>query len=276
MSGTQSDVTSLEGKVAFITGGARAQGRSHAVALARQGASIVVTDIGHDVEPLPYSLGTAEELAETVAQVEAVGGKAISALADTRDLASLEAAATTAVDTFGSIDIVIANAGIAPMTGTQDERLWHLALDINLTGTFNTVRATMPRLIEQGRGGSIVLISSVLGIQGTATDHWGSLGYVASKHGVVGLMQSYANLLAPHRIRVNSVHPTGIATPMVDNPGMAAYHASVGGAPTSRNALPVEVIDEIDVSHAISWLVSDTGRYVTGVALPVDAGYLNS
>jgi SDR family mycofactocin-dependent oxidoreductase len=265
----------LDGKVALITGSARGQGRSHAVRLAEEGADIVVVDICAPLESLPYPLGTKAELDETVSQVRALGRKALGVVADTRDHEALVRAVKTTQTTFGHLDIVVANAGIAPMAPYDHEDFWRDAIDINLTGTYNTLRATAPALLAGGEGGSIVIISSVLGLAGLPTDHGGALGYVASKHGVVGLMRSYANFLAPHRIRVNTIHPTGIATVMVMNPSLQEFNASIGSV-TARNALPVEMIEEIDVSNTIAWLVSDAGRYVTGTTLPVDAGLLNN
>lgn len=265
----------LDGKVALITGGARGQGRSHAVRLAEEGADIAVLDICAPLESLPYPLGTKAELDETVSQVTARGRKALGVVADTRDYQALAQAVKTTQDTFGRLDIVVANAGIAAMAPYDHENFWQDTIDINLTGTYNTLRATAPALIAGGEGGSIVIISSVLGLAGLPTDHGGALGYVASKHGVVGLMRSYANFLAPHRIRVNTIHPTGIGTPMVMNSALQEFNASIGSV-TARNALPVEMIEEIDISNAIAWLVSEAGRYVTGTTLPVDAGLLNN
>jgi SDR family mycofactocin-dependent oxidoreductase len=265
----------LDGKVAFITGGARGQGRSHALRLAQEGADIVVVDICAPLDELPYPLGSKAELDETVELVTAQGRKALGIAADTRDFEAMEEAVKSATDTFGRLDIVIANAGIAAMAPYDRDEFWRDTIDINLTGTFNTIRATAPALIAGGEGGSIVLISSVLGLCGLPTDHGGALAYVASKHGMVGLMRSYANFLAPHRIRVNTIHPTGIGTVMVMSPALQEFNASIG-AVTARNALPVEMIEEVDISNAIAWLVSDAGRYVTGTALPVDAGLLNN
>jgi NAD(P)-dependent dehydrogenase (short-subunit alcohol dehydrogenase family) len=172
---------------------------------------------------------------------------------------------------------VLANAGIAPMTlGEEPHEAWQDVIDVNLTGVFNTVEIAIPSMIERGAGGAIVLTSSTAGINGVGGPSRGGLGYTASKHGVVGLMRSYANALAPHRIRVNSVHPTGVNTPMVVNDVMQQWPAadpSVADAMT--NALPVDMVEPVDISNAILWLVSDDARYVTGVTLPVDAGFTN-
>jgi SDR family mycofactocin-dependent oxidoreductase len=265
----------LDGKVAFITGGARGQGRSHAVRLAEEGADIVAVDICAPIESVPYELATKADLDETVSLVARLGRKAVGITADIRDYPALTAAVRTTVDTFGRLDIVLANAGIAPMSLHDHEDVWRDVIDVNLSGTYNTLRATAPVLISGGEGGSIVLTSSGLGLSACATDSAGALGYIASKHGIIGLMRAYANFLAPHRIRVNAVLPSGVSTPMVNNPAMTKFNSSLAGG-GRHNTLPVELMDEIDISNAIAWLVSDNARYVTGTTLTVDAGYLNS
>ena len=170
---------------------------------------------------------------------------------------------------------MLANAGIAPMGAEEDPTVaWQDVIDVNLTGVWNTVRAAAPVLVEQGEGGAIVLTSSTAGLKGIGGDSGGGQGYTAAKHGVVGLMRTFANTLAQHRIRVNTVHPTGVNTPMVVNDFMQAWLAeepTIAGAMT--NLLPVEMIEPVDISNAIVFLVSDEGRYVTGVTLPVDAGF---
>jgi SDR family mycofactocin-dependent oxidoreductase len=266
----------LEGKVAFITGGARGQGRSHAVRLAEEGADIVVADICAPIESVPYELATKADLEETVSLVERLGRRVVGITADIRDYPALAAAAQNAVETFGRLDIVLANAGIAPMSLHDHDDVWRDVIDVNLAGTFNTVRAAAPVLISGGAGGSIVLTSSGLGLSAYPTDSAGALAYIASKHGIIGLMRAYANTLAPHRIRVNAVLPSGVSTPMVNNPAMAEFVTSLADAGIRHNTLPVELLEEIDISNAIAWLVSDDARYVTGTTLAVDAGYLNS
>lgn len=264
----------LDGKVAFITGAARGQGRSHAIALAEAGASIIAIDICEQIETVPYAMGTSEDLAQTVKEVESAGGQIHAAKADVRDLQALSAALDVGIARFGGVDIVLANAGIAPMSVIPREEEWADVLDVNVTGVYNTIRITAPLMISQGRGGAIVITSSTAGLAGSLRTTPGALAYTASKHAVVGLMRSYANLLAPHSIRVNSVHPTGVATPMVINPAMQeALKNRVEGF--SANALPVDMVESSDITNAIMWLVSDAGRYVTGVTLPVDAGALN-
>jgi SDR family mycofactocin-dependent oxidoreductase len=265
----------LEGKVAFITGAARGQGRSHAIRLAEEGADIIAVDICRQIESVSYPMATPDELAETVKAVEGLGRRIVAREADVRDEAGLRAAFDAGVAELGPVDIVLANAGIAPMAlGEERHEAWQDVIDVNLTGVFNTVEIAKPAMIERGQGGAIVLTSSTAGINGIGGDTRGGLGYTASKHGLVGLMRSYANILAPHNIRVNSVHPTGVRTPMVVNEIMEAFlasdpHMSQGMA----NALPVDMVEPVDISNAIVFLVSDDGRFVTGVALPVDAGF---
>ena len=266
----------LEGKVAFITGAARGQGRSHAIRLAQEGADIIAVDICKQISTVPYPMATPEDLEATVKAVEELDRRIVAREADVRDEAGLKAAFDEGVAELGPVDIVLANAGIAPMSMHEEHDAWQDVVDVNLTGVFNTVEIAIPSMIERGKGGAIVLTSSTAGINGIGGPTRGGLGYTAAKHGVVGLMRSYANVLAPHNIRVNSVHPTGVNTPMVVNDVMQEFlqaDPSLGQA--MANALPVDMIEPVDVSNAILWLVSDEGRYITGVTLPVDAGYTN-
>ncbi|HEX4391919.1 MAG TPA: mycofactocin-coupled SDR family oxidoreductase [Mycobacterium sp.] len=267
----------LKGKVALITGAARGQGRAHAVRLASEGADIIGVDICAPIASVPYPLATADDLAATVKLVEDTGARIVAKEADVRDRASLSDAVQAGVDELGRLDIVIANAGIAPMQSGDDG--WRDVIDVNLTGVYNTIKAALPTLVKQGAGGSIVLISSAAGLAGVGSPDAGSVGYAAAKHGVVGLMRVYANLLAKQNIRVNSIHPTGVETPMIDNDftrGWLAKMAAESDSPGSMgNALPVEVLQPEDIANAVAWLVSDQARYITGVTLPVDAGFLN-
>jgi SDR family mycofactocin-dependent oxidoreductase len=266
----------LDGKVAFITGAARGQGRSHAVRLAQEGADIIAVDICAQIDAAPYPLATPEDLAQTVKEVEALDRRIVARVADVRDEAGLRAAFTEGTAHLGPVDIVLANAGIAPISMHEPRNAWQETLDVNLTGVFNTVEVAIPSMIEQGRGGVIVLTSSTAGNNGVGGSSRGGLGYTASKHGVVGLMRSYANNLAPYSIRVNSVHPTGVSTPMVLNDAMQEFlEHDPGLGNAMANALPVPMIDAVDVSNAIVWLVSDDARYVTGIMVPVDAGFSN-
>jgi SDR family mycofactocin-dependent oxidoreductase len=269
---------SLDGKVAFITGAARGQGRAEAVRLASDGANIIAVDICDQIASVPYPMATPDDLAETVKLVEDTGARIVARQADVRDEAGLRSALQAGVDEFGRLDIVVANAGIAPMESGTDG--WRDVIDVNLTGVFNTLEAAIPTLIEQGDGGSIVLISSAAGLSGGGISYdVGAIGYAASKHGIVGLMRVYANLLAPHSIRVNSLHPTGVDTPMINNEftrnWLAKMAADTEVPRDLGNALPVEVLQPQDIANAVAWLVSDEARYVAGVTLPVDAGLLN-
>lgn len=265
---------SLQGKVAFVTGAARGQGRAHAVTLAAEGADIIAVDICDQITSVPYPLATADDLAGTVKLVEDTGARIVARQADVRDRAALQTALQAGLDEFGGLDIVVANAGIAPMQSGLEG--WRDVVDVNLTGVFHTVDVTRGALVERG-GGAIVLISSVMGLVGGGGDDPGSIGYAAAKHGIVGLMRVYANLLAPHSIRVNSIHPAGVDTPMINNEFIQNWLGSVADqSPQDMgNALPVQVLAAEDIANAVAFLVSDAARYVTGVALPVDAGYVN-
>ena len=266
----------LDGKVAFITGAARGQGRSHAVRLAQEGADVIAVDLCAQIDTVPYAMATPEDLQQTVKEVEALDRRIVATQADVRDLAAMERAVADGVAELGRLDIVLANAGIAPMGAEEDPaRAWQDVIDVNLTGVWNTIRAAAPVMVEQGDGGAIVITSSTAGLKGIGGDSGGGQGYTAAKHGVVGLMRTFANTLAQHSIRVNTVHPTGVNTPMVVNEVMQRWLSedpSIAGA--ISNLLPVEMIESVDISNAILFLVSDDGRYVTGVTLPVDAGIL--
>ena len=264
----------LEGKVAFITGAARGQGRSHAIRLAQEGADVIAVDICRQIDTVGYPMSTPEDLAETVKQVEALDRRIFAAQADVRDVAGLRQAFEAGTAEIGPVDIVLANAGIAPMSRNPVDQEWQDVIDVNLTGVYNTVRVAIPSMIERGMGGAIVLTSSTAGISGFGGNTAGGLGYTASKHGVVGLMRSWANVLAPYNIRVNTVHPTGVNTPMIVNEAMQEILAAAP-ATALMNALPVDLVEPVDISNAILFLVSDEGRYVTGVMLPVDAGFTN-
>jgi SDR family mycofactocin-dependent oxidoreductase len=268
---------SLAGKVAFITGAARGQGRAEAVRLASEGANIIAVDICEQIASVPYPMATSDDLAATVKLVEDTGARIVAREADVRDLESLRTALQAGLDEFGRLDIVVANAGIAPMLGGG--QAWRDVVDVNLTGVYHTVEVAIPAMVEQGDGGSIVLISSAAGLIGIGGGDPGSLGYTAAKHGVVGLMRACANHLAPHSIRVNSVHPTGVNTPMINNEFTRQWLEKVmtesETPPDWGNAMPVDAIEPEDVAAAVAWLVSDDARYVTGVTLPVDAGLIN-
>lgn len=267
---------SLDGKVAFITGAARGQGRAHALRLAAEGADIIAVDLCDQIASVPYPMATADDLAGTVKLVEDTGARIVATQADVRDLDALTTALAAGLDAFGRLDIVVANAGIAPMAAADG---WNDVIDVNLTGAYHTIEAALPTMIGQGDGGSIVLISSVAGLAGIGSHDAGAIGYTAAKHGLVGLMRVYANLLAQHSIRVNSVHPAGVDTPMINNDyvrgWLAQLVAQTGAPPDMGNALPVAVLEVEDIANAVAWLVSDAARYITGVTLPVDAGFVN-
>jgi SDR family mycofactocin-dependent oxidoreductase len=266
----------LGGKVAFITGAARGQGRSHAVRLAQEGADIIAIDICGQIDAVPYPMATPQDLDQTVKEVEALGRRIVARKADVRDEAGLKAAFDAGVAELGPAEIVVANAGIATMSLRETSEAWQVVIDVNLTGTLNTVEAALPSMITRGQGGAIVLISSSAGLTGIGGPSRGGLAYTASKHGVVGLMRSYANNLARHRIRVNSVHPTGVRTPMVENDRLREFlTANPDAGNAIANALPVDMVESADIANAVAWLVSDDARYVTGITLPVDAGFTN-
>jgi SDR family mycofactocin-dependent oxidoreductase len=276
-------MSSLDGKVAFITGVARGQGRSHAVQLAADGADIIGVDICADIDSNGYPMASRDELDETVALVEAQGTKMVSSVADVRDFHALKAALDDGVARFGRLDIVLANAGIATMAFRQltiEEELeqWTDVLDVNLVGAFHTAKAAIPHLIAGNRGGSIVFTSSTAGLRGFGGLHGGGLAYAASKHGIVGLMRTLANALAAQSIRVNTVHPTAVNTMMAMNPQMQDFlkNSPDGGGPHLQNPMPVGMLEPEDISAAIAYLVSDQAKYVTGVTFPVDAGFTNT
>lgn len=272
---------SLDGKVAFITGVARGQGRSHAVQLASDGADIIGVDICADIASNGYPMASRAELDETVSLVEAQGGKMLGSVADVRDFGALKAALDAGVEHFGRLDIVCANAGIASMafrelTDAEDLEQWTDVLNVNLVGAFHTAKAAIPHLIAGNRGGSIVFTSSTAGLRGFGGLQGGGLGYAASKHGIVGLMRTLSNALAPHSIRVNTVHPTAVNTMMAVNPAMTSFLENYpDGGPHLQNPMPVELLEPQDISAAIAYLVSDAAKYVTGVTFPVDAGFCN-
>lgn len=269
----------VEGKVAFITGAARGQGQSHAVRLAEEGADIIAIDVCAQLETVPYAMAAETDLDETVELVAKVGGRVLARSVDVRDLAALKRVVADGIAMFGTIDIVCANAGIGTygLTWEITEAAWQEMIDVNLGGVWKTIAATVPELLRQGSGGSIVLISSLGGLIGYPN----CAAYCAAKHGVVGLMRTLAVELAPQHIRVNSVHPGTVATPMVMNDAMfEMFSGGRAGAtfadvePTFRgmHALPVTMLESIDISNAVLYLASDEARHVTGTTHVVDAG----
>jgi SDR family mycofactocin-dependent oxidoreductase len=263
----------LEGKVALISGAARGQGRSHAVRLAQEGADIIAFDVCQQLPTVGYKMATPEDLKETAKQVEDLDRRIIAREADVRDGAAVRALVEEGVAELGRLDIVSANAGIAtfvPNAWEMADDVWEETIAVNLTGVWKTLKAAIPAMIDAGNGGAIVITSSTAGIKGMA----GIAHYDSAKHGVVGLMRTLAIELAPHSIRVNTVHPTGVNTPMVVNDYMAQFLVDDFTAANMTNLLPVELVEAVDISNAVLWLASDEARYVTGTCLPVDAGFL--
>jgi len=262
----------LNGKVAFVTGAARAQGRSHAEGLAAQGADIIAFDLCAEATPVNYPPATPADLAETVRLVEAAGRRIVARIGDVRDQAALDQTVADGVAALGHLDIVVANAGVSSWGRFWEmpEERWLATIDINLTGAWRTLRAVAPVLIEQGTGGSIITICSVAGLKALP----GQAHYTAAKHGLVGLTRSAAIELGPYGIRVNSLHPWGVDTPMAHDPDVTGiltahptYAASFGSILTDP-----PVAAPADITDAVIFLASDAARRITGAALPVDMG----
>ncbi|MBX9979944.1 MAG: mycofactocin-coupled SDR family oxidoreductase [Mycobacterium gordonae] len=268
----------VAGKVALITGAARGQGREHAIRLAEEGADIVAIDVCADIDGVVYPCATESDLADTADLVEKAGRRILTAKADVRDVESLRAAVAQGVDALGPLDIVVANAGISGVPAPAamiEESAWQTMMDINLTGVWHTVKVALPHMTNGG--GSIILVSSMLGIRGGGY----MAHYASAKHAVVGLMNSLANELAPQWIRVNSIHPGNVLTPMLDNDWFVRTLRPDLPNPTVQDAgeiigqfhlLPKPLIEARAVSNAVLFLASDEAQYITGAALPVDAG----
>jgi SDR family mycofactocin-dependent oxidoreductase len=269
----------LEGKVAFVTGAARGQGRNHAVRMAAEGADVIAIDICAPIASITYPHATPEDLQETESQIVKAGGRALTRIVDVRDVDAVEDVVRDGVAELGRLDIVIANAGIATTDSflTCTPAVWREVVDIDLTGVFLTMRAGVRPMIDQGEGGSVVLVSSMMGLRATG----GVPAYTAAKHGLVGLMRTAAHELAPHRIRVNSIHPGNVRTTMIENDGMFQLFRPDLASPTmedaapgfaSLNLMPDPWLEVDDITDAVMWLVSESGRYVTGITLPIDLG----
>ncbi len=270
---TRTDPTTgrLAGRVALVTGAARGQGRSHAVRLAAEGADIIALDDCSPVASLDYETATPDDLTTTARLVAEAGGRVTTAAVDVRDAEGMAAAVADGVAELGRLDVVVANAGVCAIRRWDEVEptVWDTVVGINLTGVWNTCVASLPHLVEAGRG-SMILISSTAGLKGQPF----LTAYVAAKHGVVGIMRSLANELASKHIRVNTLHPTGVDTPMLN--AMGGLTERIGddhgiGA-LFRNSLPVDLIRAEDVSDAVVFLASDESRYVTGLTMTVDAG----
>jgi (+)-trans-carveol dehydrogenase len=271
----------VEGKVAFITGAARGQGRAHAVRLAQEGADIIAVDICKKIDTVDLiAASTPEDLAETADLVKGHNRRIFTAEVDVRDYDALKAALDTGVEQLGRLDIIVANAGIGNGGQTLDktsEADWTAMIDINLGGVWKTVKAGVPHILAGGNGGSIILTSSVGGLK--AYPHTGH--YVAAKHGVVGLMRTFAVELGAQNIRVNSVHPTNVNTPLFMNDGtMKLFRPDLENPGPDdmkvvgqlMHTLPIGWVEPEDIANAVLFLASDEARYVTGVTLPIDAG----
>jgi (+)-trans-carveol dehydrogenase len=271
----------VEGKVAFITGAARGQGRAHAVRLAQEGADIIAVDICKKIDTVDLiAASTPEDLAETADLVKGHDRRIYTAEVDVRDYDALKAAVDTGVEQLGKLDIIVANAGIGNGGQTLDktsEKDWTAMIDINLSGVWKTVKAGVPHLLASGNGGSIILTSSVGGLK--AYPHCGH--YVAAKHGVVGLMRTFAVELGAQNIRVNSVHPTNVNTPLFMNDGtMRLFRPDLENPGPDdmkvvgqlMHTLPIGWVEPEDIANAVLFLASDEARYITGVTLPIDGG----
>ncbi len=273
----------VEGKVAFVTGAARGQGRSHAIRLAEEGADIIAIDLAGQVGSVPYAMATPDDLAQTVKEVEALDRRIVATQADVRDYGAVKAALDDGVAQLGRLDIVAANAGIFSFgrADVLEEQTWQDMIDVNLTGVWHAAKAAIPHLKAGGRGGSIVLTSSTAGLMPFEN----MAHYTSAKHGVVGLMRVLAVELAPDFIRANSVHPTSVNTDMIQNaatyelfaPDLAPEQRTkevLGERFQTLNALPIKWVEPRDISNAVLFLASDEARYITGITLPVDAGSL--
>jgi SDR family mycofactocin-dependent oxidoreductase len=264
----------FEGKVAFITGAARGQGRSHAVRFAGEGAYIIAFDLCEQMPTVPYPMSSPEDLDETVNLVEKTGRRIVAEQGDVRDFERLKAVVANGVAELGRIDFVLANAGILPATAEDINEVARYvdAIDVLLNGVYYTIEAALPALVDHNDGGAIVITSSTAGLNSlcprfSVRSH-GLAGYQAAKHGVVGLMRYYASALAEKNIRVNTVHPTGVATPMLINDYVEQYFGEHPEAlPALQNLLAVELIDAADISEAMVYLCGQSGRYITGITL---------
>jgi len=268
-------------KVAFITGVARGQGRAHAVKLASKGMNIIGMDICADIASMNYPNASEDDLRETAKLVEAAGGEIVAEKGDVRSYDDLRRTLALGLDRFGRVDVLLANAGIVRLSDEDEgdrDQTWTDIIEVNLTGVWRTVEVVLPAIRAGGRGGSVVITSSTSGIKGTGTSQAGATAYTAAKRGLVGLMQVLANQYAPEMIRVNTIHPTGVATGMSVNPAMEKLmaQAAAGGKnaiSSMQNALPINILQAENIADAVAWLVSDEASYITGIQLPLDAGF---
>ncbi len=273
----------LDGRVAFITGAARGQGRAHAIRLANDGADIISVDICRPIsETITYPLGTSEELAETVQAVEATGRKVLAREVDIRDLDALQKVVADGVEQFGRLDIVVANAGVLSWGRMfeMSEEQWDTVIDVNLNGTWRTIRAAVPAMIEAGNGGSIIIVSSSAGLKATP----GNGHYSASKHGLVALTNALAIEVGEFGIRVNSIHPYSIETPMVEKKAMMDLFTKYPSYVHSFSPMPyqpvnhqgkkglMEFMEPEQVSDVVAWLAGDGSATISGSQIAVDRG----
>jgi SDR family mycofactocin-dependent oxidoreductase len=272
--------TRFEGKVAFITGAARGQGRSHAVRFAEEGADIIAVDICEQIDSVAYPMATPEDLDETVNLVEKTGRRIVAEQVDVRDFQRLKSVVDKGVAELGRLDFVLANAGIGPIIGepSHDMSAYRDAVDVMLNGVYFTIEAALPALLEHGDGGAIVITNSDAGLKSVVstfkTRSHGAAGYTAAKHGVVGLMRYYARTLAEKNVRVNTVHPCGVATPMLKNEQVEQFIAEFPEwGDYLQTPISVPTVEAVDITEAMIYLCGQSGRYVTGVTLPVDAGF---
>ncbi|OBH54810.1 mycofactocin-coupled SDR family oxidoreductase [Mycobacterium sp. E2479] len=267
---------SLQGRVAFITGAARGQGRSHAVRLAREGADIIALDICAPASAsVTYPPATREDLDETARLVENEGRKALRREVDVRDDAALRDLVADGIEQFGRLDVVVANAGVLSwgrIWELTDEQ-WDTVIGVNLTGTWRTLRATVPAMIEAGNGGSIIVVSSSAGIKATP----GNGHYSASKHGLTALTNTLAVELGEFGIRVNSIHPYSVDTPMIEPEAMMEIFARHPSFVHSFPPMPVQpngFMAADEVADVVAWLAGDGSGTLTGTQIPVDKGAL--
>jgi SDR family mycofactocin-dependent oxidoreductase len=275
----------MDGKVAFITGAARGQGRSHAVRLAQEGADIIAVDICAQIESNPYPLGTRQDLSETERAVKETGRRIVARQADVRHRNELDEALADGLADLGRVDVVVANAGILPMAmGDPDPMDFIDAVDVDLIGAMNAVAASLPHLPD---GGSIIITGSTAGMMPNTTDNPtmgpGSAGYGWSKRTIIGYVEQLALHLAPRFIRANAIHPTNCNTHLLHNEGIYSMFRPDLEHPTAEDllpafthfqAMPIPYVEPIDISNAVLFLASDESRYITGQQLRVDAGSL--
>ena len=268
----------LNGKVVFITGAARGQGRAAAILFAEHGAKVIAADICESIKTIGYPLATEADLAETVRLVEVADGEIVARRADVRDRDALQEVVDEGVAKFGRLDFVLCNAGVFSWTGDlyDTPAAWTDTMEVNARGAHNTIEVALPTMIGAGHGGSIVMTNSLSGIAPMISDYrftsTGYLAYMTAKHGLVGLMRAYALMLAQFSIRVNSVHPGGVATPMIANESVESVMTEMAQAIVYRPAMPMDLLEPSDVANASLWLCSDSARYVTGTMLPIDGG----